>query len=243
MEFFWEAPAVIFLNSARSWMRLEACYVSYARTLRSRSPQWTTLQIPLKLYSAALHGSLPSLPGLADCLCEVVWLGSPIRRKWIQQGSKLQPRWMPPIENRLNEVWSEQGESQDAADVGLVDLLGCGKLRNGSICSLLKHPPPAVGAGYRLHQCAVDARPRGHALVPSGASITLRPPRLHIRSGMSIVSAASRVKVGFFGAAFCPPDRRHTGVVLRICRDGTPILRLASAAAQAARRPRSILTR
>src|SRR5262245_21396392 len=121
-----------------------------------------TRQIPLKRYSAALHGSLPSLPGLADCLCEVVWLGSPIRRKWIQQGPKLQSRWMPPIENRLDEVWSEQGESQDAADVRLVDLLGCSKLRNGSICSLFEHPPPAVRASDRLHHRAVNARPRGH---------------------------------------------------------------------------------
>jgi len=38
---------------------------------------------------------------------------------------------MPPIENGFDEIWSEQGESQDAADVGLVDLLGGGKLRNG----------------------------------------------------------------------------------------------------------------
>jgi hypothetical protein len=60
--------------------------------------------------------------------CKIVCLGSPIRRKWIQQGPKLQSRWMPPIENGFNEGWSEQGESQDAADVGLVDLLGCCKL-------------------------------------------------------------------------------------------------------------------
>jgi hypothetical protein len=66
----------------------------------------------------------------ADPSCEIVCLGSPIGWKWIQQGPKLQFRWMPPIENRLDQVWSEQGESQDAADVGLVDLLDGGKLRN-----------------------------------------------------------------------------------------------------------------
>jgi len=38
---------------------------------------------------------------------------------------------LPPIENGFDEIWSEQDESQDAADVGLVDLLGGGKLRNG----------------------------------------------------------------------------------------------------------------
>src|SRR5262245_24166168 len=58
-------------------------------------------------------------------------LGSPIRWKWTQEGPKLQSRWMPPIENGFDEIWSEQGESRDAADVGLVDLLGGGKLRNG----------------------------------------------------------------------------------------------------------------
>src|SRR5262249_36734882 len=125
------------------------------------SPPWITRQIPLKsLFGRRLHGGLPSLPGLADCLCEVVCLGSPIRGKWIQQGTKLQARWMPPIENRLDEGWSEQGESQNAADVGLVDLLGCGKLRNGRIFSLLKHAPPAVRASNRLHHRVVDARPR-----------------------------------------------------------------------------------
>src|SRR5262245_43668386 len=67
---------------------------------------------------------------------------------------------MPPIENGFDKVRSEQGESQDAADVGLVDLLGGGKLRNGSICSLLKHPGPAVRASNRLHHRVVDARPR-----------------------------------------------------------------------------------
>jgi hypothetical protein len=48
---------------------------------------------------------------------------------------------MPPIENRLDEGWSQKAKSQNAADVGLVDLLGGGKLRNGSICSLFKHIP------------------------------------------------------------------------------------------------------
>src|SRR5262245_32238816 len=67
---------------------------------------------------------------------------------------------MPPIENGFDEGWSEQGESQDAADVGLVDLLGGGKLRNGRIFSLLKHAPPAVRASNRLHHRVVDARPR-----------------------------------------------------------------------------------
>src|SRR5215510_11861055 len=34
---------------------------------------------PLKsLFGRRLHGGLPSLPGLADCLCEVVSLGCPI---------------------------------------------------------------------------------------------------------------------------------------------------------------------
>jgi hypothetical protein len=97
----------------------------------------------------------------AGSLCEIMYLGSPIRWKCIQQGPKLQPRWMPPIENRLDEAWSEQGKSQDAADIGLVDLLGCGKIRNGSMCPVFKHAPPAVGASNRLNHRAVDARPWG----------------------------------------------------------------------------------
>src|SRR5262245_27593490 len=78
-------------------------------------------------------------------------LGSPIRWKWIQQRPKLQPSCMPPVENRLDEVRSEQGESQNAANVGLVDLLGGGK-----------HAPPAVGASNRLHHRAVDASALRH---------------------------------------------------------------------------------
>src|SRR5262249_51830047 len=88
-------------------------------------------------------------------------LGQSNPMEWIQQGPKLHSRWMVPIENRLDEGWSEQAESQNATDIRLVDLRGGGKLRNRSICSLFNHPPPAVRAGYRLHQCAVDACPRG----------------------------------------------------------------------------------
>src|SRR5262245_2133619 len=93
---------------------------------------------------------------------------------------------MPPIENRLDEGWSEQGESQNAADVGLVDLVGCGKLCNRSIYPVFKHAPPAVCASNRFH-IALSTRARWgtHVLVPSGVSMTLRPPRLRIRSGMS----------------------------------------------------------
>jgi hypothetical protein len=54
---------------------------------------------------------------------------------------------MPPIENRLDEGWSEQGESQDAADVGLVDVLGGGASSvMEAYAFLFKHVSPAVCA-------------------------------------------------------------------------------------------------
>jgi hypothetical protein len=57
---------------------------------------------------------------------------SPLYRKPLQQILELQPRRLTPAQNRLDYIGRQQGQPQDATDVGLVDFLGTGDLRDGA---------------------------------------------------------------------------------------------------------------
>src|SRR5580704_11568783 len=71
---------------------------------------------------------------------------------------EFQGSWLLSFENGFGEGWGEQGEAQDAAEVGFVDRLGFGKVADGGIASGLQHVAPTMGADDGLDDRVVDAR-------------------------------------------------------------------------------------
>ena len=83
---------------------------------------------------------------------------------------------LPPIEDRLHDIWSKQREPQDSADVGRVD-----PLRPGQVLHVAYSP---ASSSFRLRNArasgftiALSTRGRVAHGAPSGVTICFRPPR------------------------------------------------------------------
>jgi hypothetical protein len=102
----------------------------------------------------------------------------PLARHHARQLLQLHPLRLPPVENRLLDVRRQQREPDQPVDEAFRDVFGLGDLAGRAVPALIQHPLPPV----RPRQCADQrlVRPRlggAQASVPSGAMITLRPPR------------------------------------------------------------------
>jgi hypothetical protein len=82
----------------------------------------------------------------------------PLDSKLLEEVVEFQGSWLLSFENGFGEGWGEQGEAQDAAEVGFVDRLGFGKVADGGIASGLQHVAPTMGADDGLDDRVVDAR-------------------------------------------------------------------------------------
>ena len=58
--------------------------------------------------------------------------------------AKSMPTLLPAVQNRFNDLRREQGQSQDPANIGLVDLLGCSELGDRGVFAALNQSSPAV---------------------------------------------------------------------------------------------------
>lgn len=92
-------------------------------------------------------------------------MSRPAQWERLQQRIQLQTRRLPPTQNRLDDVRRQQGQTQDATDVGRIDLLGGGDLCDGRVRAVLQHLPPAKRPGDRL---ASTAGARGAAAEAQG---------------------------------------------------------------------------
>jgi hypothetical protein len=68
---------------------------------------------------------------------------------------------LPPVQDRLDDLRRQQGQPEDAAEIGPVDLPGLGKLRDAAALTALQHMLPAMRAGEGHDERAVDARAGG----------------------------------------------------------------------------------
>ena len=89
---------------------------------------------------------------------------------------------MPPIEDGLDDVRGEQGQAEDAREVGLVELFHLGQIGDGIVLAVFQHPFAAMGAGAVgaasgvLGQDGMDLVPKQHrddGLVFAGIALAL----------------------------------------------------------------------
>jgi len=83
---------------------------------------------------------------------------SPLHRKWPHQPRRRHRAELLPIQNLLDDVGREKGQTQYSADVGVVDLLSSGNLIDCAIGAGLEELSPPECAGDRLDHGVVDAR-------------------------------------------------------------------------------------
>ena len=57
-----------------------------------------------------------------------------------------QPLWLPPIEDRLDDIWRQAGEREETADVGVCDALLLRKVGDRPGLTALDLSPPAMRA-------------------------------------------------------------------------------------------------
>ncbi len=116
----------------------------------------------------------------------------PVVWKRLHRPRHRQPQRLPPSQYCLNYFWCQQRQAQYSADVGGVDVLGVGDFFEGLVVAFLQRFLPAETMGKGLEQGAAT-RGRGCwvAVVPFGAMMSFRPPRLRIVNGTTIVVACS----------------------------------------------------
>jgi hypothetical protein len=85
-------------------------------------------------------------------------LPTPHRRQRLEQIIELQRGRLPAGDDCFDDFRSEQGQPQDATDVGVVDLLRLGEFCGRRVFSVLQHFAPAVGAHDGFEQGMIDAR-------------------------------------------------------------------------------------
>ena len=87
----------------------------------------------------------------------------------------------------LDDVWCQQGEPQDPADVRRIDFLSSGELRSGAVAPALQSLFHQWARASALTS-VLSMRGRGGAkVVPSAAMASLRPPRLRLTNGICTV--------------------------------------------------------
>ena len=64
-------------------------------------------------------------------LAELVALFHPFQRKWLQNPRQRHPRPLRAVEDRLDDVWGDQRETEDARHVGRRDSLSLGQFGDG----------------------------------------------------------------------------------------------------------------
>jgi hypothetical protein len=65
---------------------------------------------------------------------------------------------LPTFENGFDDGGREQGDTQDAAEVGFVDGFGFGEITDGGVIAGFRHLARAVGADDGLDDSVVDAK-------------------------------------------------------------------------------------
>ena len=66
--------------------------------------------------------------------------------------------WLASGEDCLNNFWRDQRQSENAAKVRIVDLLGLGEFSRVGVLTVFKHLPPAMCPDNGLDQCAVKTK-------------------------------------------------------------------------------------
>jgi len=79
----------------------------------------------------------------------------PHRKRPHQHGERPFHR-LSPVENRLNNVRHQQRQPQHSPDLGLIDLLSGGNLRDDGVRAVLQHFAPSERPGNRLDHGVVD---------------------------------------------------------------------------------------
>jgi hypothetical protein len=85
-------------------------------------------------------------------------LQCPRRRQRLEKIIKLKRAGLASSEDSLNDVWRDQGQAEDTAEIGNVDLLGLREFCRGGILPAFKHLPPAVGADHGFQEGCIAAR-------------------------------------------------------------------------------------
>lgn len=82
---------------------------------------------------------------------------APIGGNTAHQVLELECLRLPAVEDRFDDIGREQGQAQDAADIGVVDLLGRGQLFDAAVGAILNQPLPAVGTAQGPDQNSVGS--------------------------------------------------------------------------------------
>jgi hypothetical protein len=97
---------------------------------------------------------LPTFVEAADLLV-------PLDREWFQQIVELERGWLPAFENGFDDGGRQQGEAQDAAEVGFVDGLGFGEIAERGVPAGFQHRAPTMSANNGFDDRVVDPGRRG----------------------------------------------------------------------------------
>jgi len=84
----------------------------------------------------------------------------PLHRKRLHQSRQRNLLRLPPVQDRLDDIWRQQREPQKARDIGRVDLLGRGQFVDRAVAPSFQHPAPSECTGQCLHQRGVGRRGR-----------------------------------------------------------------------------------
>lgn len=91
-------------------------------------------------------------------LAEVARLPFPLRWEWLQQAVQGHLWSLSSVQDCLDDLRRQQGQAQDTADIGAVDLFDRCQFGKAGVMAFLQQAFPAVGSGERLNQRAVDLR-------------------------------------------------------------------------------------